>query len=45
MKEQLLEKMRDIEEYDSYYVIQTKSNEYGELYVVDDSVFEGKVLD
>jgi len=45
MKEQLLENMRDIEEYDSYYVVQTRSDEYGGLYVVDDSVFEGKVLD
>lgn len=45
MKEQLLENMRDIEEYDSYYVVQTSSDEYGGLYVVDDSVFEGKVLD
>lgn len=45
MKEQLLENMRDIEEYDSYYVVQTRSDEYGGLYVVDDSAFEGKVLD
>ncbi|WP_029330352.1 hypothetical protein [Exiguobacterium oxidotolerans] len=45
MEENLLENMRDIEEYDSHYVVQTSTDEYGGLYVVDDSIFEGKVLD
>jgi len=45
MEEKLLENMRDIEEYDSYYVVQTSIDEHCGLYVVDDSIFEGKVLD
>lgn len=45
MEQALLKNMRDVEAYDSCYVIQTSTDEISGLYVVEDDIFEGKVLD